>query len=61
MTLRNLMYCCQHLLDKCEDFQMEKLEYEDIFKVQELKGLRLCLSKRIFSHFIAEFAEVMRL
>lgn len=61
VTLRNLMYCCHYLLAKCDDFQLEKVEYEDIFKVKELKGVRLCLTKTIFSHFIAELAEVMRL
>ena len=40
---------------------MEQFEFEKIFKVEELKALRLCLSKRVFSHFIEEFAEVMRL
>ncbi len=61
VAFKNLVDCFQSLIDKCEDFQLEKTEFEDIFKVPEIKGLRLCLTTSIFSHFISDFAEVMLL
>jgi hypothetical protein len=40
---------------------METFAYEEVFKVKELKGVRLLLTKSIFSQFISEFAHTLRL
>ncbi len=48
---------CQRLVSKCNSFQMESFAYEDTFKVNELKGLRLLLAKSIFGHLLSELAE----
>jgi hypothetical protein len=40
---------------------METFAYEEVFKVEELKGVRLLLTKSIFSQFISKFAHALRL
>jgi hypothetical protein len=40
---------------------METFAYEDVFKIEEIKGVRLLLTKSIFSQFLSELAHALRL
>jgi hypothetical protein len=48
-TPRNMIDCAHRPLEKSETFQLVQFEYEKVFKVDEVKGLQLCLTKSVSS------------
>ena len=52
ITIKNTLECVNQLIKNCHKFEMELTPFEDIFRLPELKAIRMVLSKPLFTKLI---------
>ncbi len=61
VVVTKILNFLESLGSKCDEYDIEKTRYEEIFCYPEIKHLRFILSKKLFSYFIKELGKAVNL